>query len=146
MIKIENFTKFHKPEKKLVITLLIALLIEVIAFGLVVPLQSAIVHNGALIQPQVDVAGEMSEPTAARLAFGIVAFILGIGLIPVANLLNKKDKDLLQYVGFGLAFLSGVLLWQSIGECLWHFQIGGVQICRIESIQSLPLVIFLQFY
>lgn len=69
MIKIENFTKFHKPEKKLVITLLIALLIEVIAFGLVVPLQSAIVHNGALIQPQVDVAGEMSEPTAARLAF-----------------------------------------------------------------------------
>lgn len=33
------------------------------------------------------------------------------------------------------------MLWQSIGECLWHFQIGGVQICRIESIQSLPLVI-----
>lgn len=137
-MKIENFTRFHKPEKKLVICLLIAILIEVIAFGITVPLQSAIVHKGALLQAQVDVAGEMSEPTVGRLVFGIVTFILGLVLIPVANLLNKKDKEMF---GFGIAFLCGVLLWQSIGECLWHFQIGGVQICRIESIQSLPMVI-----
>ena len=138
MIKIDNFTKFHKPEKKLVLWLLLALAIEVIAFGLVVPLHSVFSHMGPLLQARVDVAGEMSEPTVGRLVFGIVTFVLGITVIPIANLLNKKDKDIF---GFGLAFLSGVLLWQSIGECLWHFQIGGVQLVRIESIQSFPLVI-----
>lgn len=137
-MKSENFSKFHKPEKKMVITLLLATLVEVIAFGIACPLHSVFSHMGPLLQNVVDVAGENSEPTVGRLVFGIVTFILGLGLPFLANYFNKKDKELL---GFGLAFLSGVLLWQSIGECFWHFQIGGVQIVRIESIQSLPFVI-----
>lgn len=137
-IKIENFTKFHKPEKKLVISFLLVILVEVLAFGIAMPLYRLIAHSGQLIQEAVDVAGEISEPTLGRLIFTIVFMIVGVGLVPLANLLDKKGKELFS---FGVAFLSGVLLWQSIGECFWHFQIGGIQICRIESIQSLPLVI-----
>lgn len=137
-MKTENFTKYHKPEKKLVITLLLSLLVQVIAFGITVPFHSIFSHMGAVLQESVDVAGEVSEPTVGRLVFGIVTFVLGIGLVPLAHYFNKKNKDLL---GFFIAFLCGILLWQSIGECFWHFQIGGVQIMRIESIQSLPFVI-----
>ena len=134
----ENFTRFHKPEKKLVICLLISLLIQVIAFGITVPFHSLFSHMGPLLQGVVDVAGENSEPTLGRLIFGLVTFSLGIGLVPLAHYFNKKEKD---YLGFGIAFLCGIFLWQSIGECFWHFQIGGIQLMRIESIQSLPFVI-----
>lgn len=137
-MELENFTKIHKPEKKNIVRLLIALLLEVIAFGVTVPLHSVFSHMGPLLQDCVDVAGEMSEPTVGRLVFGIVMFVLGIGLPFLASYFIKKEKDL---VGFGLAYLSGILLWQSIGECFWHFQIGGVQLTRIESIQSFPFVI-----
>lgn len=137
-MELENFTRIHKPEKKFVIWLLLALLFQVVAFGITVPLHSVFSHMGPLLQECVDVAGETSEPTVGRLVFGLVMFTLGIGSPFLAHYFNKKGKDL---IGFGLAFLSGILLWQSIGECFWHFRIGGVQLVRIESIQSLPLVI-----
>lgn len=133
-----NFTKFHKPEKKLVIAFLLALLVQVIAFGIACPLHSVFSHMGPLLQEVVDVGGEKSEPTLGRLIFGIVTFVLGIGMVFLSHFMNKKNKELLS---FGFAFFAGVLLWQSIGECLWHFQIGGIQIGRIETIESLPLVI-----
>lgn len=137
-MKLENFTKIHKPEKRYVIDLLLALVAEVLAFGLCVPLHSVFSHMGPLLHETVDVAGEMSEPTVGRLIFGCVTFVFGLVLPYIAHIFNKKGKEL---IGFFLAFLSGVFLWQSIGECFWHFQIGGVQLTRIESIQSLPFVV-----
>ncbi len=134
----ENFVKPHKIEKSKLLDLALALIIEVLSFGVCVPLHSLIVHNGRLLQEPINVGGEMSEPTTARLIFGIVAFIIGVGLIIFAHYIIKKNKEL---IGFGLAYCGGVFLWQSIGECLWHFQIGGIQIDRIETISSFPLVI-----
>ena len=134
----ENFSKPHHIEKRQLLDLLFALIAEVVAFGVCVPFFSLIVKQGPLIQDCVDVAGEISSPTVGRLVFGIVAFTFGIGLTFLAHFLNKKNKEIFS---FASAFAGGVFLWQSIGECLWHFQIGGVQIMRIESVQSFPLVI-----
>ena len=102
-MKIENFGKYHKPEKNLVICLLLSLLVQVVAFGMTVPFHSLFSHMGPVLQKAVDVAGEMSEPTLGRLIFGIVTFVLGIGLVPVAHLLNKKIR---KYLGFSWLFCA----------------------------------------
>lgn len=130
--------RMHKPEKQQILMLLLALVVQVISFGVVVPLHSVFSHMGPLLQEPCDVGGEMSEPTVGRLVFGICFFVFGIILVIVSHFLDKKNKET---ISFGCAFCAGVMFWQSIGECLWHFQIGGIQITRIECIQSLPLVI-----
>ena len=65
-VKVENFSRFHKPEKKSALCLLFAILIEVVAFGVTVPLHTLLAHLGATLQPSVDVAGEVSDPTVGR--------------------------------------------------------------------------------
>lgn len=134
----ENFTRPHKINKRDLLYLLFGLLVQVVAFLFPILFFRLTVHSGPLLQGQYDVYGEMSEPTLGRLIFMIVSFFIAIGLIFLSNYFSKKGKDL---ISFGISFCSGVFLWQSIGECSWHFRVGDIQIVRIECGASLPLII-----
>jgi len=118
-----------------------------------------------------EVTGEETSPTITRLILCILCFILSIILTIIAEIIDKKSSDndgvdlmrnenennsknknkslMMTWI---LATTGGILLWQSIGECSWHFGLevedddGGKSFAnfpRIESLQGFPLFIIL---
>ena len=134
----ENYAKPTKPNKERVISLLLGLLVEVLAFGVCMVLFRVSVYHGKLLQDIKDVAGEETAPTVGRLIYFFVSLCLGIAAFFVSNFFDKKEKSLLS---FAFAFGSGVFFWQAFGETIWHFSAGGVNFVRIESVQSFPIPI-----
>ncbi|MCR4664577.1 MAG: hypothetical protein K5660_04335 [Paludibacteraceae bacterium] len=70
-----------------------------------------------VIQPHYD-DGEKVDPNPMRLVFMVIAFVVAF---VCAYLSDKKKSELLP--SFLLAYAGGTLLWQSTGECAWHFSI-----------------------
>ena len=142
----KNYLKPSKPTKERIVRLLVAFALEVASFAVCLTLIK-IKDLGPLIQGSVDVSGEMTSPTVGRLVYCIGSFCLAVGLVILSDRFDKAEKNELS---FGLSFASGVLLWQSLGETVWHFSVGGTNFVRLECQQSLPIfvvfVIFLFLY
>lgn len=106
--------------------------------------------------PIVDIAGEETNPTYGRLIWCIVSFILCIVLTMIAGKVTQKElieperEHLL--LPWTLSVTAGTLLWQSLGESLWHFGLNSmndegesiyITFPRIECLQGLPMFIFI---
>ena len=92
-----------------------------------------------LIPPHMD-DGEMVDPNPMRFAYMVIGFVVSLLL---ARLASRKHKD--TYPAFWIGFAGGTLLWQSVGECSWHFSIRteDILMCfpHIEGASALFLVI-----
>ena len=64
--------------------------------------------------------GETVDPNPMRLVFMLTAFVAAFVLAVVADRKGKSGKVL---PSFWIAYAAGTLLWQSVGECAWHFSI-----------------------
>ena len=92
-----------------------------------------------VVPPHMD-DGEMVDPNPMRLAYMITGFIVSLFL---AHLASRKQKE--TYPAFWIGFAGGTMLWQSMGECSWHFSIRteDILMCfpHIEGASALFLVI-----
>ena len=80
-------------------------------------------HLGAGMEPVIPIHsddGETVDPNPLRLAFMVLAFILAFVLACFADRKGKAGKT---FTAFWLGYTAGTLLWQSVGECAWHFSI-----------------------
>lgn len=66
--------------------------------------------------------GETVDPNPMRMAFMLAGFILSFVLASVADRKGEMGKVL---PAFFWGYAGGTLLWQSVGECAWHFSIEG---------------------
>ena len=82
-------------------------------------------HLGSGMEPVIPIHmddGETVDPNPMRLVFMLVGFVLSFVLAFVADRKGKKEKIL---PSFFWGYAGGTLLWQSVGECAWHFSIQG---------------------
>lgn len=83
------------------------------------------IHFGGSMEPVIpihDDDGETVDPSPLRLAFMAGAFLLSWVF---ASLADRKGKAGHTLAAFFLGYTGGTLLWQSMGECAWHFAIEG---------------------
>lgn len=137
----EHFTLYHKPEKigaEFTIPFLSQFVLVVVA----ILLHRLLIGRGEFVLPQTEYLGEITSPTAGRLTYAICAMIGCFLLGYIAHRLAKSDKDLPSFL---IGVFAGTLLWQSMGEDLWHFGIYEgdifVNFMKLESIQVLPVVL-----
>lgn len=101
--------------------------------------------------PVVLQGDELTNPNWMRLIYMIICFPA------IFFLLRWAEKIKVTKYAFGVAFVAGMMLWQAIGECSWHFGLwvgqGSeavfVSFPRIEAVQGLfilVLVLPLFFY
>ena len=101
-------------------------------------LHRSTVSLGRMLQKPELLYGELTKPTLGRLVFAITAALLSLLFTALASQQAKRGKN---YAPFILGTFAGTFLWQSIGEDLWHFSLGGVHFVQLESISVLPLVL-----
>lgn len=86
--------------------------------------------------------GESVDPNPMRLAFMLTGFLFSFFLAAWAE---KKGASGKTWPAFWLGYTGGTLIWQSVGECSWHFGLSGTDylVCfaHLESSASLFLVI-----
>lgn len=113
--------------------------------GILVALFALFINSGhgmtPVVPPHID-DGEAVDPSPMRLAFLCLAFAGAIALAHFACITGKKGKIL---PAFWMGYAGGTLLWQSMGECAWHFSIveEDFLMCfpHIEGASALFLVI-----
>lgn len=97
---------------------------------------------GSNIAPTSVICNETTKPTSGRMAYIIFSFAAFVVTAFLAEKFSKQEKI---YPAFYTGFLSGMFLWQAVGEGSWHFgyQLGEsyLNFFRIESAGSLFLVI-----
>ena len=100
---------------------------------------------GADMKPVIPVHvddGETVDPNPMRMAFMLTGFVLSFVLAFLADRKGKTGKLL---SAFFIGYAGGTLLWQSMGECAWHFSIEGEDylMCfpHIEGASAIFLVI-----
>ena len=103
------------------------------------------IHLGSGMEPVVPPHlddGEAVDSSPTRLAFMCLAFVLAFLFGWLACKTGRKGKIL---PAFWLGYTGGTLLWQSTGECAWHFSIvtDNYLMCfpHIEGASALILVI-----
>ena len=82
-------------------------------------------HLGASMEPVVPVHmddGETVDPNPMRMVFMLLGFVLSFVFAFFAGRKGKLGRVL---PSFFLGYTGGTLLWQSVGECAWHFSIVG---------------------
>lgn len=83
--------------------------------------------------------GETVDPSLPRFIFMSVAFVVALLLA------GRADKTEKLFPAFWIGYTGGTLLWQSVGECSWHFGIPceDYLICfpHLEAANSTLLVI-----
>lgn len=83
------------------------------------------IHFGGSMAPVIPIHsddGETVDPNPLRLAFMATAFLLSWAF---AYWADRKGKQGRIFPAFWLGYTGGTLLWQSMGECAWHFAIEG---------------------
>ena len=95
-----------------------------------------------VIEPHQD-DGEWVDPNPMRLCFMLLAFVASFVIAYMADRLSDKGADVLKI--FLLGYVGGTMLWQSTGECAWHFSIPTDEyiMCfpHIEGASALIMVI-----
>lgn len=111
--------------------------------------------NGApMLMPSFIVDGEDTDPNLARFLYMIVAVIAASVLFLISSGLPKSHGAGTVTRKFWFSTAGGILLWQSIGECSWHFGIpyveaekGFILLPHLESAAGLPMfILFLLLY
>lgn len=91
-------------------------------------------------QTSVDVAGEQSNPNWVRLIYMLLTIPGTILLLKWSSKIENKKK------AFWPALIAGIVAWQGLGECSWHFSlpINGVQVNMppIEGFMGSALIVF----
>ena len=113
--------------------------------GILVAVFALFISSGAsmrpVIPPHVD-DGEAVDPSPMRLLFLSLAFVSSLLFAVVACRKGRQGK---LFPAFWFGYAGGTLLWQSVGECAWHFSIIGEDylMCfpHLEGASALPLVI-----
>lgn len=86
--------------------------------------------------------GETVDPNPMRMVFMLCGFVLSFVLASFADRRGKMGQIL---PAFFIGYTGGTLLWQSMGECAWHFSIEGDEflMCfpHIEGASAIFLVI-----
>lgn len=77
-------------------------------------------HDMAPVVPPHMDDGEEVDSSPMRLAFMCLAFV---SAFVFAYLACRKGKEGKALPAFWLGYTGGTLLWQSMGECAWHFSI-----------------------
>ena len=93
--------------------------------AILVGLFALCIHFGAEMNPVVPIHmddGETVDPNPLRMVFMILGFVLSFVF---AFFADRKGKLGLVLPSFFLGYTGGTLLWQSVGECAWHFSIVG---------------------
>ena len=107
--------------------------------------------NTAAFLPVMNAAGEETKPGIGRCIYMIFAMAASVILTITACALYRKDPTRLLPV-WTVGTAAGTLMWQSLGECLWHFgmyapnddgELFFTNFPRLESLQGMPFVILL---
>lgn len=113
--------------------------------GALVAIFSVFIHFGEglspVVPPHID-DGEAVDSSPTRLAFMLLAFVASFIISALACRSGRKGQII---PAFLLGYTGGTLLWQSMGECSWHFSIveEDYLMCfpHIEGASALFLVI-----
>ena len=113
--------------------------------GILVVIFAAFIHFGSgmnpVVPPHLD-DGEAVDSSPTRLTFMCLAFV---SAFLFGWLACKKGREGNILPAFLLGYTGGTLLWQSTGECAWHFSIvsDDYLMCfpHIEGASALILVI-----
>ena len=113
--------------------------------GLLVAVFAVFIHWGQgmipVVPPHLD-DGEAVDSSPTRLAFMCLAFVAAFVL---AGLACRKGREGKVFPAFWLGYAGGTLLWQSVGECAWHFSIVNENylMCfpHIEGASAIILVV-----
>lgn len=125
-------------KKEIIHEYLIPLLIESIILFALMLFFMLFIDKGEMLGEVKLVGDEYSSPTLGRLCYFILSFVLFLITSHLASKSAKKGNDTM---AFWYGFVSGILLWQSVGECSWHFAVSGTNFVPLESIASFPLAI-----
>ena len=100
---------------------------------------------GAGMEPVIPIHvddGETVDPNPMRMAFMLTGFIIAFVL---AYFADRKGKNGRVISSFFTGYAGGTLLWQSVGECAWHFSIESEDylMCfpHIEGASAIFLVV-----
>ena len=97
--------------------------------------------------PSVLNGGEPTNPNIIRLVYMIAAFFGSLIYAAISSHLCKDEKNTVK--SFWISIASGTLLWQSVGECSWHFGLKCenryLSFVHIENGSSLFLLILFCF-
>ncbi|MCQ2792738.1 MAG: hypothetical protein MJ208_04385 [Bacilli bacterium] len=137
---IEHFSRYNKPDKKILTEYLLPIAIQLGIFLILMLLHRFTVKAGFNIQEPESVNGMVSSPTVGRLVYLLINPFLIATAIYFALYFNKKKDDLLTFV---FANASGILLWQFFGEDFWHFSINGIHFLTFETAEALPIMFIL---
>ena len=113
----------HAPARVIVKETILPLGGIIVITGILVAIFALCLHWGSGLEPVIPIHvddGETVDPNPLRLAFMITAFLLAFPLAYVADRKGKSGKTL---PAFWIGYCAGTLLWQSVGECAWHFSI-----------------------
>ena len=113
--------------------------------GILVAIFALFIHWGngmeSIVPPHLD-DGEAVDASPTRLAFMCLAFVLAF---LCGWLACKKGREGSILPAFWLGYIGGTRLWQSTGECAWHFSIvsDDYLMCfpHIEGASALILVV-----
>ena len=90
---------------------------------LLVAILYAFILSGKGLAPVVPVHvddGETVDPNPFRFAFMLIGFSLSFVLAAISEHKGRQGRTL---PAFWWGYAGGTLLWQSVGECAWHFSI-----------------------
>jgi len=129
-------------------------LFQLVIIAVLVALSVVCVNSGPAeyLIPQHQEGGELSSPTIERFIYMLASLAVGVAAAFWANSIGKQlDSRRKMFLSYYIGIVSGTLLWQSIGECSWHFGVQyfseemGENITiffpRIEGVSSLFLLI-----
>ena len=103
---------------------------------------------GPNIMEPVTIGDEITKPTLGRLIYVILAFAMFL----ICAIIAAKKQDRV-YLSFFIGIFAGTVLWQMLGEDMWHFGLlehGEITyFIKLESISVLlfliPLLIFVVY-
>lgn len=122
---------------------LLSIVLELVILFALMGFCSLFIYKGALVGEAKLIGAEMSSPTSGRLIYLFLSFVLALALCIAASKLARNGKET---GAFWLGYISGILLWQAVGEEAWHFSVGGINFVQLESVASFPVVLlFLGF-
>jgi hypothetical protein len=97
--------------------------------------------NGlAALQPVSSIGDEQTNPNLIRLIYMLVCIPLSFVLVRLVRGAGFKKQ-------FWIPLIAGILLWQGVGECSWHFGLffdGKIlNFPRLEGMQGTFILLFL---
>lgn len=130
--------KILSSKKEIVKECFVPFLLELLILGVMIGIFYLFINSGPLLQEPKMVGDEMSSPTLGRLVYLFISFFAFIVLAILASKSSKKGNDT---KAFWCGYIAGIALWQSIGEAVWHFSVGGINFTPLENVTTFPIAV-----